>query len=83
MVTQSNPLEEREHYVARFRRDLNSLTKAINNPNKALQRVVVKSRRTGKPLAVMIAPGTYEADLSQIKALQKHINDLPPTPHPT
>lgn len=65
---------ERVLYIARVRRNLNSRMKAINNPKKTLQRVVVKSRRTGKPMAVMISASTYEAQLSYISTQRRLLN---------
>lgn len=65
---------ERVLYASRFRRNLNGLMKAINHPNKTLQRVVVTSRRTEKPVVVAISASAYALDIEYVKANQQFLD---------
>jgi hypothetical protein len=68
-MTTSCSTVEIELYAARFRRNLNGLRKSLNNPRKALQRIVIKSR-SGKPELVLISASLYEANVSYLKERQ-------------
>ena len=59
---------ERAMYAARFRRNLTSLNRALNDPHPALQRVVVQSRRTGQAIAVLMAASAYAAVTTYMKS---------------
>lgn len=48
-------------YVARFRRDLNSLINALNNPKNPLLRAVIKSRPGRKSSVLVIAEPPYRS----------------------
>lgn len=66
---------ERELYASRFRRDLNGIMKAINNPRRSLQRVLIKSRRTQQPLFVAISPAAYTIDIDYLKEHQSFLDE--------
>lgn len=72
MIKKSEYPVEYELYSTRFRRELNSLTRAIYNPTKKLQRVVVKSRHTGEPLMVMMSPRAYDKAVSYLEKHRKY-----------
>jgi hypothetical protein len=64
---------ERELYASRFRRNLNSVTKSLNDPNKTLQRVIIKSRHSELPLFVAVSAAAYAVTVNYVKAHQQFL----------